>query len=265
VPEARAIAGAHVAITPIKGVYLLMMQASARPTNDVRARRAIAAAIDPRQIARAGYGVLRAADSFLPPVFALHDPGSTTSDPATVTRELSAAGWQKRSSRWTKAGEPLSVTLAMAPERGTWMQLIEQEHLRRAGIDAQLKPYSTALFNAPNGPLRSGAFTLAATWWIGAADPEESVIFACQRGPDGNNSMNYCSRRFDKLFEEQAVTADPRRRRRDFIEMQRIVRADAPIVAVAFESNADVVSDRVTGFRRNMLMYPVGAESWDTR
>jgi peptide/nickel transport system substrate-binding protein len=266
VPQARAIPSARVVITPINGVYLLMMQASARPTSDARVRRAIAAAIDPRQIARAGYGALQAADSFLPPVFAWHDPGSPASDPATVTRELTAAGWQKRDGRWTKAGEPLSVTLALAPERGTWMQLIEQEQLRRAGIDAQLKPYSTALFNAPNGPLRTGAFTLAASWWIGAADPEQSVIFACgQRGPDGNNSMNYCSWRFDTLFEEQAVTADPRRRRRDFIEMQRIVRADAPIVPVAFESNADVVSDRAIGFRRNMLMYPVGAELWDAR
>ena len=266
VPEARAIPGARVVITPINGVYLLMMQATARPTNDERVRRAIAAAIDGRQIARAGYGALQAADSFLPPVFAWHDSGSASSDPAKVTRELTAAGWQKRDGRWTKAGEPLSVTLALAPERGTWMQLMEQEQLRRAGIDAQLKPYSAALFNAPNGPLRTGAFTLAATWWIGAADPEESVIFACsQRGPDGNNSMNYCSRRFDKLFEEQAVTADLRRRRRDFIEMQRIVRVDAPLVPVAFESNADVVSDRVTGFRRNMLMYPVDAELWDSR
>ena len=209
VPEAGAIPGAHVVITPINGVYLLMMQTSAPPTTDARVRRAIAAAIDAKQIARAGYGVLRAGDSFLPPVFPWHDPGSTTSDPATVTRELSAAGWQKRGGRWMKGGEPLSVTLTLAPERGTWMQLIEQEQLRRVGIDAQLKPYSTALFNAPNGPLRMGAFTLAATWWIGAADPEESVIFACsQRGENGNNSMNYCSRRFDSLFEEQAVTAD---------------------------------------------------------
>ena len=266
VPQARAIAGARVVITPINGVYLLMMQAFAQPTNDARVRRAIAAAIDARQIARAGYGALRAADSFLPPVFVWHDPASTTSDPATVTRELTAAGWRRRDGRWTKGGEPLSVTLALAPERGTWMQLLEQEQLRRAGIDAQLKTYSTALFNAPNGPLRTGAFTLAATWWIGAADPEESVIFACsQRGPNGNNSMNYCNPRFDALFEEQAVTADPRRRRRDFVEMQRIVRADAPVVPVAFESNADAVSDRVTGFRRNMLMYPTDAELWDTR
>jgi len=59
-----------------------------------------------------------------------------------------------------------------APERGTWMAVVEQESLRRAGIDASLKPCSLALFNAPNGPLRSGNFLLASTWWIGGADPD---------------------------------------------------------------------------------------------
>jgi ABC-type oligopeptide transport system substrate-binding subunit len=77
--------------------------------------------------------------------------------------------------------------------------------------------------------------------------------------------MNYCNRRFDALFEDQAVTADPRRRRQDFVDMQRIVRADVPVAPIAFASNVDVVSDRVRGFQRNMLMYPVDAETWDVR
>jgi hypothetical protein len=47
--------------------------------------------------------------------------------------------------------------------------------------------------------------------------------------------------------------------------MQRIVRDDVPIAPIAFLSNVDAVSDRVRGFRRNMLMYPVDAESWDAR
>jgi peptide/nickel transport system substrate-binding protein len=266
IAEARRVPQARVVVTPINGVYLLLMQIDAWPTSDVRVRHAIAAAIDPAQIVRGRYGVLAAADSFLPRVFAWHDGSKTANDPTIVARELSADGWQRNGGRWTKGGRPLGVTIALAPERGTWMQVIEQEQLRRAGIDAQLKPYPTALFNAPNGPLRTGGFTLAATWWIGAADPEESVIFACsQRGSDGNNSMNYCNPRFDALFEDQAATSDGRRRRRDFIEMQRIVRTDVPIVPVAFESNVDVISDRVSGFRRNMLMYPVGAEAWDAR
>ena len=266
VPDARRVAEARVVVTPINGTYFLMMQSAASPTAEVHVRRAIAAAIDRNQLVAAAFGVLQPADSFLPPVFAWHRAAPVNGGPAAVARELTAGGWRKIGGRWSTNGRPLSVTIALAPERGTWMQVIEQEQLRRAGIDAQLKPYPTALFNAPGGPLRSGAFMLAATWWIGAADPEQSVIFACsQRGPDGNNSMNYCSPRFDALFDDQATTSDLRRRRRDFAEMQRIVAEDAPVAAIAFQSNVDVVRDRVTGFRRNMLMYPVGAESWDAR
>lgn len=74
-----------------------------------------------------------------------------------------------------------------------------------------------------------------------------------------------CDARFDALFADQAVTRDAARRRNDFIEMQRIIRRDVPVVPIAFESNVDVVSNRVSGFRRDMLMYPVAPESWDVR
>lgn len=266
VPQAREIPHARVVVTPVNGAYFLLAQTTAAPTDDVHVRRAIAAAIDRGEIARAAFGVLRPADSFLPPVFAWHEGGAAGNDPAAVVRELSAAGWRRSGGYWSKRGGRLSVTIALGPERGTWMQVIEQEQLQRAGINAQLKPYPAALFNAPGGPLRTGAFTLAAAQWIGAADPEQSVIFACsQRGGNGNNSMNYCNPRFDALFEDQATTRDPRRRRADFIAMQRIVREDVPVIPIAFESNVDVVRDRVSGFRRNMLMYPVDAQYWDTR
>ncbi|HZV77850.1 MAG TPA: peptide ABC transporter substrate-binding protein [Candidatus Babeliales bacterium] len=267
-PEARGAAGAHVVITPVNGAYFLFAQTSRGPTADLHVRRAIAAALDRRAIGRGAFGALMPADSFLPPVFGWHDPSpaSAQGNAATVARELIAAGWTNNSGRWIKRGKPLAVSIALAPERGTWTEVLEQEQLSRAGIEVALKPYAAALFNAPGGPLRTGSFTLAAGWWIGAADPEQSVIFACsQRGPDGNNSMNYCSGRFDALFEDQAVTANPARRRDDFVAMQRIVRNDVPVVPVAFLSNVDVVADRVSGFRRNMLMYPVGAESWDAR
>jgi peptide/nickel transport system substrate-binding protein len=268
IPEARGIPGAHVTITPVNGAYFLMLQTTGAPNDDPHVRRAIAAALDRRDIVKGRFGALAPADSFLPPVFAWHDsaPRTTVGDPSAVARELSGDGWRRTDGHWMKAGRPLSVTIALAPERGTWMQVIEQEQLRRAGIDTTIKPYVASLFNAPGGPLRSGNFVLAAAQWIGGADPEESVIFACsQRGPNGNNSMNYCNPRFDALFNDQGVTTDPLRRARDFVEMQRLVRDDVPALPVAFESNVDVISDRVSGFRRNMLMYPVDAQTWDAR
>ena len=249
VTEARRIAGAHVVVTPVNGLYLLMMQTTAPPTNDRRVRQAIAAAIDQRKIAAVTFGMLPAADSFLPPVFAWHE----------------RAPLGRASRRWN-GDRPLQVTIALPPERGTWMAVMIQEQLRRARIDAALKAYPAALFNAPQGPLRSGHFTLALAQWIGAADPEESVIFACsQRGSNGNNSMAYCNPRFDALFEDQSVTADSSQRRPDFVAMQRLIRGDVPAVPLLFLSNLDVVRDRVSGFRRNMLIYPVAPERWDTR
>jgi peptide/nickel transport system substrate-binding protein len=268
VPDARGVAGIHLLLTPVNGEYMLTLQTAAWPTSDVAVRRAIAAAIDRRQIVRGRYATLMAADSFLPPVFAWHDaaPATSVADPRSVELALRGDGWQRETQWWTKNGRALTVTIALEPERGNWMQLIEQEQLRRAGIDARLKTFPASQFNAPNGPLRSGQFTLAATWWIGAADPEQSVVFACsQRGPNGNNDSNYCNARFDALFDDQATTDSQLRRRSDFIALQRIVRDDVPIVPIAFMSAVDAISDHVRNFRRNMLMYPVDAERWDVR
>jgi peptide/nickel transport system substrate-binding protein len=266
--EARGLAGIRIAITPLNGEYMLIVRVTAAPTDDVRVRRALDAAIDRSEIVRGRFGTLAPADSYLPPVFVWHDsaPQAAKANWVEATRELEAAGWRRVNGWWSKQGRRLSLAIDLDPERGTWMQLVEQEQLRRFGIDVELKPFPTSQFNAADGPMRSGRFTIAAAQWIGGADPEQSVIFGCgQRGNGGNNASNYCSRRFDMLFKNQAVAADPRKRRSDTVEMQRLVRQDVPIVPIAFESNVDAVSDRVVNFRRNMLAYPVDAAYWDVR
>jgi ABC-type transport system substrate-binding protein len=267
-PLARQLAGVRVIVTPVNGEHQLILSATTPPTSDVAVRRAIGAAVDREELARGSFGALTPADSFLPPVFAWHDPAPQTlrADPGLVTRVLTGAGYRKIGGWWTLDGKRLEVTIDMEPERDTSMQIVEQEQLRRAGIEASLKSFPASQFNAADGPLRTGHFTAAAAQWIGAADPEQSVTLACsQRGGNGNNSSNYCNPRFDALFEDQATTSDEARRRRDFIEMQRIARDDEPVVPLAFQSVVDALRDRVTGFHRNMLMYPVDAQTWDTR
>ena len=196
--------------------------------------------VDRREIVRGRYGALAAADSFLPPVFAWHDsaPQTIGGDPAAVARELQFAGWHREGGRWTKNGRPLRID--------------DRDRARARHVDAGDRTGATAprrhrcvdqtlCRGACSTPrtarCEAASFSVAAAQWIGASDPEQSVIFACgQRGPSGNNSMNYCNPRFDALFEDQAVTRDAARRGSDFIEMQRIIRRDAPVVPIAFES-----------------------------
>lgn len=258
IPQLARLPGIRTLLTPINGLYMLFLQTALPPAANVHFRRAVAAAVDSTAIVRTRFGTLTSADSFLPPVFAWHDPdpASTLADPARAARELALSGWKK--------GD--AVTLAFQPNRGTWLETLVQDQLHKAGIDVELKTFQPALFNGPGGPLRSGHFILASSQWIGAADPEQSVITACsQRGPNGNNAMNYCNPAFEALFEDQASTANQSRRRSDFIAMQRIVRNDAPLIPLAFENNIDALDDRVTGFARNMLLYPVNAPDWDAR
>jgi peptide/nickel transport system substrate-binding protein len=258
IPQLAKLPGVHTLTTPLNGEYMLLLQTTLPPTSDVHFRRAIAAAIDSSDIVRSRFGTLDAADSFLPPVFPWHDPAPAAfrANPILAARELARAGWKK--------GD--GITIAFQPTRGTWMETLIQDQLHRAGIEAELKAFQPALFNGPGGPLRSGRFVLALTQWIGAADPEESVITACsQRGPNGNNTSNYCSPQFEALFEDQASTASAAQRRNDFIGMQRITRAGVPLVPLAFENNVDAIDNRVTGFARDMLLYPVDAANWDAR
>lgn len=246
IAQTRGLTGSHLVVTPVNGAFFVMMQTAAPPTDDRAARRAIAVAIDQRAIAAVTFGRLPPAYSFLPPTFPWHRD-------------------QVRPSA-RRYPSSLHVTIAMQPDRETWLPVMLQEQLRHHGIQADIKPYPAAMFNAPQGPLRSGRYTLALAQWIGGGDPEQSVFFACsQRGQDGNNAMAYCNPGFDALFADQSVTPSGARRRADFVAMQRLIARDVPVVPLVYEANFDVVRDRVSGFARNMLMYPVAPERWNAR
>jgi ABC-type transport system substrate-binding protein len=141
-----------------------------------------------------------------------------------------------------------------------------QSELAAAGIRTTIKLSPATTFFAPEGPLRTGQFTMSDQQWIGGADPEQTVEFACsQIGPDGVNVTRFCDRRFEAAFADQAVAADDGRRARDFIAMQRVVRERLPLIPLHYITNFDVIGRRVSGFARNMLEYPVGVENWDAR
>jgi peptide/nickel transport system substrate-binding protein len=266
VPEVTKVPGLRIAVTALNGMDYLALQTTAAPTNDLHVRRAIAEALDVPLVENVFHGVYPRAAAFLPPTFAWHHASLApiARNDRAAAAELDAAGWRWQNGVRRKNGAPLDVLLVAQGRTG--FASILQRQLAAIGMNATLKTFPPTVFNAPDGPLRTGRFNIAAQGWIGGADPEQSVVFACgQIGPDGNNIARFCDPRFDAAYRDQAITADERRRASDFLAMQEIVYDRVPIVPLNYTRYFDAVNSRVRGFARNMLGYPVGAEKWDAK
>ncbi|HEY6327676.1 MAG TPA: peptide ABC transporter substrate-binding protein [Candidatus Cybelea sp.] len=261
--------GMRVAPTAINGLDYLALQTANAPTDDVAVRRAMALALDVPVIELTFHGLYKRAAAFLPPVFPWSDAAlrPIARNAAAAAAELDRAGWRLQQGVRVKNGAPLDVLLVRQElGNGSGLAAIIQRELAAVGIRVAIKSFPPSIYNAPQGPLRTGRFNISAQGWVGGADPEQSVVFACdQVGPDGNNVQRFCDPRFEAAFLDQIVTPDERRRERDFIAMQQIVYDRMPVIALDYPRYFDVEGPRVTGFARNMLGYPVNAENWDTR
>lgn len=250
---AREFHGITLVTTPENATFWLTLQTSRPPTSDVRIRRAIAYAVDLSEIADTYQHAYPQAGAFVPPVLAWHDP-TVRSYPHDVRKARALLG-----------GQTVDAVLVTSSEEQLYNRIatVVQEQLAPAGIRVSIKQFSTALFNAPEGPIRNARFTLAIDGWIGGADPEQSVVWLCaQANQDGSNISRYCNPRFEALFRDQERTAGDAQRRRDFFAMQRMIHDDVPVIPLYYETYYDGVRSRVHGFACNMLRYPVAPETW---
>lgn len=268
VSQARALPGIRVLRTPVNGVLWLTLESGSGPTADPLVCRAIARALDVGEIERRYHGLFPRAASFIPPVMAgyaahLAPPRQNLAGAASL---LDRAGWQLVHGVRVKAGKPLRLLFVSEPGPLAGIEPIVQRQLAAVGIQTTIKSYPAATFNAPGGPIRTGRFGISADGFIGGSDPEQSVVFACgQIGPDGNNIARFCDPAFDALYADQATTGSEKRRRADFVAMQRSIASERPIVPLNDVLDFDAVSVHVHGFARNMLEYPVAPEAWDVR
>jgi ABC-type transport system substrate-binding protein len=221
------------------------------PTNALDVRRAIAYAVDMQTLSRAYHGLYPRAGSFLPPMLVpWYDPS------------IKPFPFEPAKTRALLRGRTIDATLVSADLNST----IVQEVLGRAGFNVTLKRCVPAVCNAPDGPFRTGKFTIALSQWIGGADPEQSIIFLCSQATiDGDNNGRFCDPQFERLFANSQTTISTAQRIRDYWGMQRIIRDRVAIVPLFYLVGFDGVSKRVSGFARNMLYYPVSPELWSVQ
>jgi len=269
--EARDDTSFRILRTPENATVWFSLQTQGVPTNDIRVRRAIADSIDVQAMRKAYADAYEPASSFLPRVFTHWQDRSIpvrVYDPQRAASEFDVAGWHLRNGTRMKDGRALDGVLVLIAGRAleTRIAAIAQEQLATAGMHVTIKPFPTAMFNAPDGPIRNGRYTLSEDGWLGGGDPEQSVVFACsQVGVNGNNISRFCDPRVDALFADQQRTRGVARRHADIIGMQQVVRDQVPVVPLYYETYLEGVDTHVSGFARNMLRYPVDPQNWDLR
>lgn len=251
--QARLLHDIDVHPTPENATFWLTLQTSRPPTDDVRVRRAFAYALDPNTIADAYDRVYPQAAAILPPELPWHDAG------------MKPYPFDLRTARALLGGKTVDAQLVTVSENPLYTRIatVVQQQLERAGVRVSIKQFPTALFNAPNGPIRNARFTISIDGWLGGADPEQSIVFLCsQANADGSDISRYCNPHFEALFRDQERTHSTAQRARDFEEMQRMIHDDVPVIPLYYETYFDGVNARVHGFTRNMLRYPVDPQDW---
>lgn len=256
---AEGTPGLRVLRFPENATRLLYLNTRRAPTNDLRVRRAIAAALDYRALASAWRNAYAPASSFLPP------PIVSWKSVAIPPYEHDAAA---ASRALAKVRTPLSGLIGVNAEDPTSVRIatLVQSQLAAAGMQFTIKANPTRIWFSPGGLLRNGKAAIAGESWVGGGDPEQSLNLRCvQAIPGGDNHSFYCSKRFEALFADQAVTPSAVQRDRDFDAMQVLVHDDVPVIPLYYEDRLIGVNRRVSGYALNMLWIPVNAENWDAR
>ncbi len=212
---------------------------------DLRARQAISRAIHREGIiAYKLEGLARPATSILTPVNPYFNAALTPPafDPAAAREALRAISL---SAAGAAGGLTLKTSNSQAAvENGK--VLVHQ--LREAGLQIRQQSFEWGTFY---GDIQKGNFQLATMRWVGTVDPDiYRMALHSRETPEnsGRNRGRYSNPGLDRLLEEGARIADEAARIRHYMDVQRIVFEELPIIPLWYDTEVAVVHERVKGY-----------------
>jgi len=269
--QAQALLGrAGIAFTyvPLALVAGVALNTAHPPLDDVRVRRAIAAAIDRQAISdKITFKRYPVVDTAQPLGSWARDPAVhlPAYDPAAADRLLDAAGWLRGPDGVRmKAGRPLALTYVQFPESQTGVRAAAfiERALQARGIDLTLKSVTNAKLFLPKsegGALATGAFDLAYVPWPMGADPDDSFLLACDGAA---NVMHWCDPQVDALERRALVAPAQTERKALYSAIERRVAAAVPIVYLFDPSYIYAYRTALHGFAPNAFNPTWNAADW---
>ena len=258
VPQLRAIPGVHVTDVTFNEYWYLTFNEAHPPLDDLRVRRAIAAAIDRSAVIRDienGNATLAQTDQ--PPFSWAFDAAvrEPNYDPAEANALLDGAGWRKGPDGVRrKDGKELSLVLVTSTgwENGLRFAPLFQHWMGELGIPVTVKTFPTSVLESSAGAggiLSTGKFDVSFDAWIAGVDPDDSTLWMCdQQPPNGWNRSRSCDPRIDAQERIALATYDRGRRRAAYSRIQELLAGDLPVLFLYFARRDDAVRDGMTGY-----------------
>ena len=215
-----------------------------------RVRQAVACAIDRQAIVDAIWrGQARLANTLLPTGhWAAAGNDELTQyphDAARAQRLLEENGF-----RAGKDGVRLRLTMKTSTDETTrLMAAVLQQQLRAAGIRLEIRSAEFGTFYAD---VTKGAFQIYALRWIGSNEDPDIFRYAYGSGsfpPKGGNRGRYSNTRVDALLTEAAASSNRAVRKRNYVEVQRILAEELPAIPLWFPNNEVVHTRRIVNIR----------------
>jgi peptide/nickel transport system substrate-binding protein len=210
-------AGAAAVTSSPNGGYVVFFNVSRPPFDDVRARRAVSAAMDGAALSAAVYGGSRdaAANAFqqASPFYGagLDQPEPSDADAQALFDELA-----------DDAGRPLEVVISYAPAFAAEAEWFQTKLAAFDNVDVSLDQVDTTDFQARFG----GGDVAVGIHSYNIADPDGLTLFTGTGAP--NNYSQYASAEMDRLLQEGRSAMDLPRRQAIYTQVQQLLLDDVP-------------------------------------
>ena len=270
-PQLTSVDGIDVRLVPMNASDAIMFNTRHVPFDEAGVRRAIGLAIDkPLLVREATYGTTVAATEDLPSFMWAFDPkaGTTARDLPRANALLDAAGWRRGPDGVrTKGGKRFSMGLAFRTDSITDRNrgVLIASMLKDAGIETELKGYTTSLLYGPpgHGVLADGKFDAGLQTWYAGSDPDNSTQLTCdQVAPKGFNWARYCNPEMDAAQHAALSNYDRPTRKRAYATIEQLLARDAPFVYLWWPRQIEAVNTDLMGFHPNGIIENWNAWEW---
>ena len=145
---------------------------------------------------------------------------------------------------------------------GTGQQVVQKEW-KEVGVEVEIKNYPTDLLYAPigeHGIEQSGKFDAIFESWGNGSDPDDAVLFECDRTPpNGWNVYHFCSAKLDAAEKIALTVNDQAKRKAEYAIGQEVLTDQVPVIFLWFERYVTVANSDLHDYKPGH----VGSQWWN--